>query len=362
MMQALPSGLTGLLIDAEEFLSALRFARPGLLWLLLVLPVLGLLNRFAAHRRRQALQAIGQPFAIANLVVHPHVSRRWLGLAYPLAWIVLVLGVAGPRWGKSDDPGVAVGRDLVLVVDLSRSMTAEDMNDRDARARWQAEKRGLRNLMDTVEARGGHRIAIVLFAGRPKIACPLTTDYEHVRAVIEEIDGAHPPPECRMPVRSDAISGTRIGAALTAAVGLHDARFPGSQDIILISDGDDPGDDQEWKDGITAALEAGIPVHTVGLGDPMQPIPITIGDPENLDFVGTKLMEAPLEQIARDTRGEYVPARREEPMLGNFFRTRIEPFASREVSDEAIPQPRERYPWFLAPALALFAIGWFRGR
>ena len=61
-------------------------------------------------------------------------------------------------------------------------------------------------------------------------------------------------------------------------------------------------------------------------------------------------------------RCEYLAARRDIPRLGEFFRTRIEPHPSREVSDDAIPQPKERYPWFLVPGLLLFAIGWLRGR
>jgi len=92
------------------------------------------------------------------------------------------------------------------------------------------------------------------------------------------------------------------------------------------------------------------------------PSPITLGDLMNPEFVGTKLLEDPLQQIAAETRGEYLPTHRDVPRLGDFFRTRIEPFPTRQVSDEMLPQPRERYAWFLAPALMLFLIGWIRGR
>src|SRR5437016_3625180 len=121
------SGLAGFAADAREFLVALRFARPGLLWLLLVLPVFVGVNRWAARRRRAAVARIGRPAAVAGQLTHPVSRRQWLGVFYPLAWVLLVLGVAGPRWGKSDETGIAVGRDVVVVIDLSRSMQANDM-------------------------------------------------------------------------------------------------------------------------------------------------------------------------------------------------------------------------------------------
>jgi Ca-activated chloride channel family protein len=236
------------------------------------------------------------------------------------------------------------------------------MASAEARTRWEAARAGLLDLMNAVARRGGHRIAVVAFAARAKLLVPLTTDYDHVRSVIEEIDGQFPPPEVRPGADTSIASGTRIGAGLIAAVNAHDPRFPGSQDIILVSDGDDPGDDREWSRGSDAARRAGIPVHTVGVGNPETPAIVAVGDPMNPELIQTKLDEDVLKQIAAQTRGEYLAARREVPRLGDFFHARIEPHPSREVSDDRIPQPKERYPWLLVPALVLFAAGWLRGR
>jgi Ca-activated chloride channel family protein len=360
---AASSGLGGLLTDAREFVAAVRFARPFLLWLVFLLPLLGLLNYWAARRRQAALAAIGRPSAVTGQLTHPRGRRGWLGLAYPLAWILLVVGIAGPRWGKSDEVGVAVGRDLVIVIDLSRTMLADDMSDSQNRARWQAARAGALDLLQAVARRGGHRVAVVVFAAKPKLMCPLTTDYEHVRAVLEDLNGDFPPPEIRPGNDPNVTSGTRIGAALVAAVQAHDERFPGSQDIILISDGDDPmPEEKEWIRGADAARAANIPVHTVGVGSPTQPAIFTVGR-EMPELVSTALQEDVLDKdIAQRTHGFYLAARRDVPALGEFFRTRIEPNPSREVSDDKIPQPKERYPWFLAPALLLFLVGWLRGR
>jgi len=357
---AASSGLAGLLTDLREFVAQVRFARSGVLWLSLVLPLMGLLNRWAARRRGRAVAAIGRPAAVTGQFTHPRPKRRWLGLAYSFAWVLLVLGCAGPRWGKADEAGVAVGRDVVIVIDLSRTMLADDMADSKALTRWEAARAGALDLLQAVARRGGHRVAVVVFAAKPKVLCPLTTDYEHVRAVLEDLDGAHPPPEIRMGADPDAPSGTRIGAALVAAVQAHDAEFAGAQDIILISDGD-PADGAEWVAGTKAANEAkvSIPIHTVGVGDPERPTVVKIdGEP----LFGTSLKEQPLEQIARGTGGQYVPARQDVPALGEFFRTRVEPNRSRVYTGDQIPQPKERYAWFLAPALALFLVGWVRGK
>jgi Ca-activated chloride channel homolog len=368
---AISSGLAGFASDAREFLAALRFAHSYALWLLLLLPMLVLLNRWSARQKRMAVVKIGRPAAVAGQLTHSIPRRRWFGLAYPLGWILLILGLAGPQWGRSDETGVAVGRDIVIVIDLSRSMWADDVNlpqagwhtddpkERYEPKRWLAAREGALDLLNGIRQRGGHRVALVVFASHPKVLCPLTTDYDHIRHVIEEIDGQHPPPECR-PGLAEVISGTRIGAGLIEAVNLQDKRFPGYQDIFLLSDGDDPGDDKEWLQGSIKAREKNIPIYAVGIGNPDQARPLILG--VELIPIETKLQEQPLMQIASETRGEYIAARMNPPQLGEFFRTKLEQLPSREVSDDTIPLPKERYPWFLAPALVFFLIGYIRGR
>ena len=359
MLLAISSGLSGLWTDAREFVAAVRFARPDALWLLLLLPLLALVNLWAARQRARAVALIGRPAAVAAQLTHPRPARRWLGFAYPLAWLFLVVALAGPRWGTSDEAGIAVGRDLVIVIDLSRTMLADDMSDAEARTRWEAARAGALDVLAAMERRGGHRVALVVFAARTKLLCPLTTDYAHVRAILNDLDGRYPPPAIRPGAEADIVSGTRIGAGLVAAVEAHDPRFPGFQDIILISDGDDPGGDEEWKRGSKAARAANIPVYTVGVGSPTTPAGVEVGGEP---LCVTMLQEEPLKQIAAETRGEYVAARRDVPPLGVFFQREIEPRPSRAVSDDQVPQPKERHVWFLVPALMLFLLGWTRGR
>ena len=236
--------------------------------------------RNRAHRPAGGCRGSADPPDVEEVVGRPGVST---GLDR------LVLGLAGPRWGKSDETGIAVGRDIVIVMDLSRSMQAPDMADASAPTRWQAAKAGAIDLLGGIAVRGGHRVAIVAFAAHPKVICPLTTDYDHVRAVLNDLDGIYPPPEIR-PGAMEVTSGTRIGAALRVAVKTHDQRFPGCQDVVLISDGDDPAEDREWVRGSDEARKARIPVHTVGVGNPFEDYILAFGD----ELAPTRLKEEPL--------------------------------------------------------------------
>lgn len=356
------------LADAKAFLAAVRFRHPGLLWLSLV-PLAVAVLEWTLRRRHQAkLSLLGRLGAVATLQTTPQRRSVFGRFATAVAWLAVVLAVARPQWGQTDEPGVAVGRDVVIALDFSRSMWAEDMAGRTHPARWQAAVHAATGLVEQMRARGGHRVAVVVFAARAKLLVPLTTDYDHVAFRLSELDARTPPADVRP--TDDAASGTRIGAGIAAAVAAHDPRFPGLQDILLLTDGDDPVADGEWQTGVTAARNAKTPVHVVGLGDPRHDSTIQHrGDfLESLNQAGvrvpvqTRLHEDVTAAISEETRGAYLPAGRELPDLGPFFQSRIESNATRDVSDERLPQPRDRYEWFLAPAGLFLLLVWWRQR
>jgi Ca-activated chloride channel family protein len=327
-------------------------ANPEALWLLTLLPVLSLLGMWAWRRRRRALALLGSGLALHRLAA----GRRWphalRGMCLSLGLMALIVGIAGPQWGRDWTPA-APGRDLVVVLDLSRSMLAEHPS-RQVRA-----LKALGDLCDAVQRRGGHRLALVVFAAHARVVCPLTHDYDHFRDALAQQDAANPPPSLR-PEAGGPVSGTRIGEGLHAAVAAHDPRFAGSQDILLVSDGDDPAADGEWATGAAAAAKARIPVHVVGVGDPESASPIPAGD-DSLRHGGavvqTRLEEKPLEEIARRTRGIYIPARTQAVPLGRWLREVIEPrTAPREEDENALPVYRQQYAWFFAPALGLLVV------
>ena len=337
---------------------ALPFARPTLLCLLALLPLLGLLALIATRKRRLALATFGRPETVNGLSTLRPGSRRRSRLLLFAGLACLIGAVAGPRWGKGGESGVVVGRDVVIVLDLSRSMTAGDMADPTNQERWQAARAGVHQLLSEVREHGGHRLGLVVFAAKPWVVCPLTSDYDHFRARLDEFSPKAPPPEVRPDPDEPIATGTAIGAAIRMALATHDPRFPGYQDIVLISDGDGPGVETESEGGIKDAADRQIPVHVVGVGDPLHASPLVVGDPDNVEF--TKLQEGFLRDIARRTHGEYLPARRDVPPLGEWFARFIEHRPSRELSDDALPQPKDRAVWFIGAGLLFVLLSWIR--
>ena len=352
------SGFGAAWADLREFLTALRWSRPGLLWLSFVPISFLILEWWASARNRVVAARLGRSGAVRNLAVRVPRRSALRRLAFGFAWSSFVLALAGPRWGSADDGGVVVGRDVVIVIDLSRSMLATDLAT--PQARWQAARDSARDLVDTASRRGGHRIGIVVFAARPKVLVPLTTDYDHLNLMLGEIDAAVQPVEIR-PADEFSKSGTRIGAALAVAVQIHDERFPGKQDIVLLSDGDDPADDREWAEGIAGARAVGIPIHVIGIGDTVES-PVTLrrrGGGEG-ELIATKLVEEPLRTIARDSRGRYFSAGREKPRLGEFFAAELEKQPSRELTDDAATALRDRSTGFWLFGLVTLLLAWIR--
>ncbi len=343
-----------------EFVAGVRLAHPAGFALLAVPLTLALLAWRQRRRGQRRLDAVGQPVAVFALRTRPERGRRGSVALTTLAWVGLSVGVAGPTWGVGEPDGVAVGRDVVVVIDLSRSMLAADAA---GPARWRAAVDGAGELVESLRGRG-HRVGLVAFAARPKLLAPLTTDTDHLLTLLAELDGLRPQAEVRPTPGEPSASGTRIGAALRAAVAAHDPRFVGAQDILLLSDGDDPADDRVWLTGVSAARQARVPVHAIGFGDPAHDSPILVGgrlleatDANGVrDPVQTRLREEVLTEITSATGGHYGPARQEAARLAEFFRKHVVADATRELADDATPQPHDRSgPFFALSALCLLA-------
>jgi Ca-activated chloride channel family protein len=332
------------------------FAHPWMLWSLAALPVLVALDLGSARRRQRTLAWLGDR-ASREVQLAARRSGRWLGgLCWFLGFLGLGVGMAGPQWGRDWDQSAAPGRDLVVVLDCSRSMLAETPS------RLERARQALLDLADAVEQRGGHRLALVLFAGKPRLACPLTHDYDHFRSQLDNLEtvaqgsGLGPPPGEK--------SGTRLGQALSLAATCDDPRFADTRDILLLSDGDDPAHDAEWREGARVARALGIRVHTVGIGDPNTASIIRLDSgPLQYDgrLVRTRLQEAPLREIAEMTDGIYTSARTRTLPLGSYYLHAIEHLPERAVSTDVLPVYRQRYAWFLAPALGFLILSTFLG-
>jgi hypothetical protein len=134
---------------------------------------------------------------------------------------------------------------------------------------------------------------------------------------------------------------------------------------LLLSDGDDPARDGEWKQGARTAAALGIRIYTVGIGDPHTASVIRLDDGGVLmhdgEPVHTRLEETPLREVAELTGGTYTSARTRTLPLGSIYLNAIDGQAQREDSDDTLPVYQQRYAWFLVPALGFLTLFTFLG-
>jgi Ca-activated chloride channel family protein len=330
-------------------------ANPSALGLLWLFPVLWVVSIFSRRQQKRNLARLGSRSALLALTTVRRLRRFVRSTCLLLGLTLLTIGAAGPQWGEDPEREFAVGRDVVVVVDVSRSMLADDvLPDRLGRAR-----QALADLVATTERLGGHRLGLVAFAGQARVLCPLTPDFDHFREAALQLD-PNDPRFAAKPTDVGVVSGTRIGLGIAAAVGLHDVRYRAHQEIILLSDGDDPANDDEWAKGAALAKQHGIPVHVFGIGDPERDwtVPGRDGKPLTRDGkpVLTRLREHPLQEISKTTHGVYTSAKTDQIPLGWFFRRVIHPLPGRSMDEDMGTALIPRYAWFYSLALAFLAM------
>ncbi len=310
----------------------MRFDAPLFLLALLAVPALWALwaarrRKVAARLARLSRQAVAAP------------ARSGLQTALLLgALAALSVALAGPRWGRGAEERVARGRNLMLAVDVSRSMLAEDVRpNRLGRAKA--------DLIDLVDALRGDRAGLLAFRGKGALLCPMTTDAAFLRQAIDALapDSA-PPGETDL---ADAIA--KCLAAFDQAQSDHNA-------IVLVSDGEDLAGRAE-----ALAKEAGargIPIFAVGIGSAQgAAIPTEAGE---LTYQGqavrSRLTESTLRAIAEASGGAYVPlatAGTAETTLGAVYARHLSRLAAEEERTRVETAFVDRTPLFASVAALL---------
>jgi Ca-activated chloride channel family protein len=330
------------------------FAHPVFLWTLLALPVCWVLVLFAHIRRRQLTARLAAGLLLRKSVLVQPRRRRLKTMCVLTSLMLVGIASAGPQWGLDPSAQHRKGRDVIIVLDLSRSMSAEQPSRRERAVR------ALRDLSDSFQEHGGNRVALIAFASQAQLLFPLTQDCDHLRHVLTQIEND----DIGGLNAEKPVSGTRFGAAFKLAVDSIDPTRANRPIIVLLSDGHDPADDNEWQRGVDAAVAKKIRIHTVGIGDPDTDATIPAGN-EPLLYDGkpvlTRLYETVLKEIARATGGVYLPAHTKRLPLGAFVQHLLDADELREETptEDALPVYQLRYAWFLLPAVLLLMLGMF---
>lgn len=325
----------------------MRFAVWQYVYLLGLVPCLLLLYAYAFARKRQALAFLLDAALLAHLVPGLSHFRQWCkALCLVSATGCLVLALMQPQWGKRWQDLPRRGRDLMIVLDVSRSMLAEDVIPN----RLERAKLDIKDLLQVIQQEGGHRLGLIAFAGRASLQCPLTLDYAFF---LEQLHQVGPETIGR--------GGTLIGDAIRLAVQHLGTLSHHAKDIILITD----GDDQESfpAEAARAAAEQHINIYTIGIGDAAMgariPQHTRSGQPAYVQHEGkevySRMQESLLLEIARLTGGAYVPAGIRPIELDRIYTSTIAPKAYRDLEPTAREYLAARYPWFIGAGL-LFLI------
>ena len=327
----------------------MRFAQPEFLYLLAVAPLLILFFIVQLRRRREALRQFGEPELVDRLSRSTVAGR--LSVKAALALMVLVcfaVALARPQFGTRSETVSQTGFSVMVALDVSNSMLAEDVRpNRLIRAKFAVRSlvRKLRN----------DRVGLVVFAGSAFLQCPLTSDYSSDYSIVELfLDGVD--------TQTVGTQGTAIAEALQIAGGSFQQDQKGYKAVVLITDGEDHQDDPVAAASDLAAQD--VRVYVVGIGTPLGvPIPVMDEDGEvaghmrnrSGEVVMSRLDESTLRQIAETTGGAYYAASPGGEEMDLVYDT-LASLDRAEFESREFTQYVERYQYILFFGLLLLVV------
>ena len=317
----------------------INFAQAQYLFLIFLIPFFFLFYALLLHLKKKSIRKLGDISLVSRLM--PSVSRSkgwWKVVVFSIAFFFFSIGMSRPQIGAKLKEHRTEGVEIMIALDVSNSMLAEDYSpDRLDRA-----KLAISRLVDKLR---DDRIGLIVFAGSSFVQLPITTDYVSAKMFLNSIS-----------TESVPIQGTAMGDAINTAIRSFSAQSEKSRAIIVITDGENHEDDP-----VAAAKQAfdmGIRVYTIGVGSPEgEPIPMNgelLKDKDG-NIVVTKLDEAVLKDVASAGGGVYLKAGNSEFGLNPIVDS-IKQMDEEKFSSVVFEEFDEQYMYFFAIALVFFII------
>lgn len=319
----------------------IRFGHPHLLYLLWGTPAFLLLYIYAFRQKRKAYQRFSsQPF-FQRLTGSVRFGRQKLKvMLMSLSYTFLVLALSRPQIGTTLEIVKRSGLDIMIGLDISASMLAEDIKPN----RLRKAKHTISAVIDRLE---GDRVGLIAFAGDGFVQCPLTVDYAAAKLLLDALN-----------VDTISQSGTEISQAIEIAASSFNQEEHKYKVLLFFTDGEDHG--QKAIEAAKAAANQGVRIYCVGIGLPNQGTPIPLRRP-NGEFRGykhdrsgepvvTKLEDALLREIAQLTNGKYYQATPGGAEIDRLF-AELAAIEKRKIEERQFTQYEDRFQYFLVFAL-----------
>ena len=321
-----------------------RFAFSEYLYLLILIPVLVIMFRVSLIITRKRMKRFGDPQILSQLMPDISYNRPAVKyLIYILAFTLLIFAVARPQYGTKLQQMKRKGIEIMIALDVSNSMMAEDIQPSGLDKAKQA-------ISKLVERLVNDRVGLIVFAGQAYTQIPITNDYASAKMFLSTVSPGIVP-----------VQGTAIGAAIKLAMNSFTPQEDMNRAVIIITDGENHEDDPVAM--ARQAAEKGINIYTIGVGLPKGspiPIPSSSGQKNFLKdqegkVVISKLNERMLEEIAAEGNGKYIRANNTRLGLNSLFDD-INKLEKKEIEARIYSEYEEMFQYPIAFALLLLFI------
>lgn len=320
-----------------------RFANPDFLYLLLLLPLLVIFFIINGVRRKRAIRRLGNAETVRTLIPEMSGSRPVVKFILQLTVLTAaIIALARPQFGSKIEDVKKEGVEVIIALDVSNSMLAEDIQP----FRLERAKQAISRLVDNLE---NDRIGLIVFAGDAYTQIPVTTDYVSAKMFLSSIGPEIVPKQ-----------GTAIGTAIELGIKSFSPGEGKSKAMVVITDGENHEDNP--VEAAEEAAKAGVIIHTIGIGSTGGvPIPMSSGGRKDYlkdaegNTVISRLDEEILKKIAVSTGGTYVRASNTNIGLDEIFND-IRKMKTQELESTVYTEYNDQFQLFAAIAL-LFLLG-----